>query len=172
MTQVVIQNNDRDFTDVASALVRQELGITCHIAENEKQAGQWPGALVIVPENPPVRMRMILEKIRTFRASTEKDETLTFGQWALSPRLKTLSRGGLSIGLTDKETQLLQCMIEAGKRGIERDVLLKQVWGMESGINTHTLETHIYRLRGKLRELEGDELIAATGGGYRLEYKP
>ena len=52
--------------------------------------------------------------------------------------------------------------------GASRETLLKEVWGMEADLNTHTLETHIYRLRAKLRELSGNDIIEAFEGGYRL----
>ncbi len=71
--------------------------------------------------------------------------------------------------LTDKEAGLLQRLAEAGNKGVAKDQLLKDVWGIEALLDTHTLETHIYRLRGKFKELAGDEMIEAVDGGYVLK---
>ena len=75
------------------------------------------------------------------------------------------------LNLTDKEAQLLGSLARAGKGGIGREALMKDVWGFAGDMDTHTLETHIYRLREKFRELGGGEGIVVTDGGYRLETK-
>ena len=170
MQAVVIVSKNQDFTDVASQLIRKELGMDCHVVSDSSQAHQWPDALAITDENLPVRMQDIFNKIRS--NMLKSDNKIMLGNWELSPRLKTLSHGQVSINLTDKEVQLLQCLKEAGTCGIGRDNLLKEVWGFAPGINTHTLETHIYRLRSKIKELVGNSLIIdAADGKYGLRYE-
>ena len=74
-----------------------------------------------------------------------------------------------AIDLTDKETALLAALIHAHGQPLERDTLLTQIWAYESGIDSHTLETHIYRLRGKCEQLTGLQLeIRADSAGYTL----
>jgi len=74
------------------------------------------------------------------------------------------------VALTDKEAQLLHSLAESKGQVVSKEHLLKTIWGFEEALDTHTLETHIYRLRGKFRDLTGDEsMIAATEGGYKLE---
>ena len=54
------------------------------------------------------------------------------------------------IRLTEKETSILKYLYRAGDRPVGRDTLLGEVWGYNAGVTTHTLETHIYRLRQKI----------------------
>ena len=98
-------------------------------------------------------------------------EELPLGAYSLQLRQKQLlhKASGKSVLLTDKEVQLLQNLAEIKGQGVTKDQLLKNVWGFDEALDTHTLETHVYRLRGKFRELAGEEVIAATEGGYRLE---
>ena len=71
--------------------------------------------------------------------------------------------------LTDKETALMKFLYRAGGRGVDRDVLLGEVWGYNAAVDTHTLETHIYRLRQKIeRDPSNPEILVSEPGGYRL----
>ena len=73
------------------------------------------------------------------------------------------------IRLTEKETAILKYLFRAGENVIVRDVLLNEVWGYNSGVTTHTLETHVYRLRQKIeRDPSNAELLVTEPGGYRL----
>jgi DNA-binding winged helix-turn-helix (wHTH) protein len=75
----------------------------------------------------------------------------------------------IRIALTEKEVELLQKLILHDDAILSRDILLKYIWGYGEDINTHTLETHIYRLRGKLRQLNGAlDIVFSEEGGYRL----
>jgi len=89
---------------------------------------------------------------------------------ALDPRLRgdDEKREVIELNLTDKETKVLQALSKAGEAGITREELLKNIWGMEAQLDTHTLETHIYRLRKKIRDSFDVEIIKAIDGGYRL----
>lgn len=72
--------------------------------------------------------------------------------------------------LTDKEVELLQALYEAGAEGISRADLLEQVWGYKEELETHTLETHIYRLRQKLESDPAQpQWLLTTETGYRLQ---
>ena len=76
---------------------------------------------------------------------------------------------GGKIRLTEKETAILKYLYRAGDRIITRDILLSEVWGYNSGVTTHTLETHIYRLRQKIeRDPSHAELLVTESGGYKL----
>src|SRR5437868_6131361 len=71
--------------------------------------------------------------------------------------------------LTEKETAILKYLYRAGAKVIGRDTLLGEVWGYNAGVTTHTLETHIYRLRQKIeREPAKAEILVTEPGGYRL----
>ena len=73
------------------------------------------------------------------------------------------------IHLTEKETAILKYLFRIGDRPVSREVLLDEVWGYNSGVTTHTLETHIYRLRQKIEKDPGNaSLLVTEGGGYKL----
>ena len=72
--------------------------------------------------------------------------------------------------MTDKEASILKYLFRAGDRPVGRDVLLNEVWGYNAGVTTHTLETHIYRLRQKIEKDPTNAAILITDrGGYRLQ---
>src|SRR5258707_14551361 len=77
--------------------------------------------------------------------------------------------GKKKIRLTEKETAILKYLYRAGSRVIGRDTLLGEVWGYNAGVTTHTLETHVYRLRQKIeRDPSQAEILVTEPGGYRL----
>ena len=76
---------------------------------------------------------------------------------------------GQKVRLTEKETSILKYLYRAGNKVVTRDILLNEVWGYNAGVTTHTLETHIYRLRQKIETEPSDAKILITEpGGYRL----
>jgi DNA-binding response OmpR family regulator len=73
------------------------------------------------------------------------------------------------VRLTEKETGILKFLYRAGDKVVARDVLLHEVWGYSAQVTTHTLETHIYRLRRKMEPDPSQATILVTEeGGYRL----
>lgn len=105
------------------------------------------------------------------------ERTVTAGQQVLafpmqaefSAADKAMRRDGTTLELTDKETAMLLCLYHHRHGWLARQQLLEDVWGYSDSITTHTLETHLYRLRTKLREMFGDEDIVVTKqGAYQL----
>jgi DNA-binding response OmpR family regulator len=79
------------------------------------------------------------------------------------------SRTCTKFRLTEKETAILRCLHRADQRPVPREALLQEVWGYSSAATTHTLETHIYRLRRKVEEDASNPSVLVTeGGGYKL----
>ena len=72
------------------------------------------------------------------------------------------------IRLTAMETSLLKYLYKAGRKGVSREEILSEVWDYNSLVTTHTLETHIYRLRQKIERPPMPELLVTTPGGYLL----
>ena len=80
-----------------------------------------------------------------------------------------LSEKGSKIHLTEKETLMLMHLYRAGGKAVTRKELLEEVWGYNSGATTHTLETHVYRLRQKIEEdFSHPQLLLTEDGGYKL----
>jgi DNA-binding response OmpR family regulator len=104
------------------------------------------------------------------RQGNGADAVLTIGPYAFQPASRLLRDpiGKRQVRLTDKEAAILQFLHRAGK-AIGRDTLLGEVWGYNAGVTTHTLETHVYRLRRKIeRDPANAEILVTEPGGYRL----
>jgi DNA-binding response OmpR family regulator len=120
----------------------------------------------------PFRFGILLARIRAHLRSHEQSEDAVFriGQYTFRPSAKLLIDDSDSkVRLTEKETSILKYLYRAGERVVGRDVLLHEVWGYNSGVTTHTLETHIYRLRQKIEiDPSSAELLVTESGGYKL----
>jgi DNA-binding response OmpR family regulator len=120
----------------------------------------------------PFRFAVLLARIRAQLRQHEQSEDAVFsiGHYTFRPSAKMLvEEGGQKIRLTEKETAILKFLYRAGEKVITRDVLLHEVWGYNSGVTTHTLETHIYRLRQKIeKDPSKAELLVTEVGGYKL----
>ena len=84
--------------------------------------------------------------------------------------MKTLvTEDDSKIHLTEKETNILKFLYRADTNVVPRDTLLQEVWGYNAAVMTHTLETHIYRLRQKIEQDPANvQLLLTEAGGYRL----
>ncbi|WP_334176392.1 response regulator transcription factor [Pseudoxanthobacter sp.] len=120
----------------------------------------------------PVKFAVLLARIRAHLRQFEQSEDATFsiGRFTFRPASKIMvDERGAKVRLTEKETAILKFLYRAGEKAVGRDVLLHEVWGYNSGVTTHTLETHIYRLRQKIeRDPSAAELLVTEGGGYKL----
>ena len=120
----------------------------------------------------PFRFAVLLARIRAQLRQHEQSEDATFtvGPYTFKPSQKLLvdQRGG-KIRLTEKEAAIIKFLYRADQKVTTRDVLLEEVWGYNSGVTTHTLETHIYRLRQKIeRDPSNAEILVTESGGYKL----
>lgn len=97
-------------------------------------------------------------------------DPFAIGPFLFSPQDKTLSREGEEdIALTDKEVDILVCLARQSPAAVSREALLKDVWRYQQGVDTHTLETHIYRLRQKIEKSADDpQTLVTEGKGYRI----
>ncbi|WP_409432736.1 response regulator transcription factor [Litorimonas sp. RW-G-Af-16] len=127
----------------------------------------------------PFRFGVLLARLRAHLRSFEQSEDAIFqiGPYAFKPSSKRLTppqpdpaRPVRDIRLTEKETNILKYLYRAGGKAVAREELLHEVWGYNSGVTTHTLETHVYRLRQKIEPEKGTATLLVTEpGGYRLE---
>jgi DNA-binding response OmpR family regulator len=120
----------------------------------------------------PFRFGVLLARIRAHLRQHEQSEDAVFkiGPYTFKPSAKMLvDDGDKKVRLTEKETAILKFLYRTGVKTVGRDVLLHEVWGYNSGVTTHTLETHIYRLRQKIeRDPSNAELLVTEAGGYKL----
>jgi DNA-binding response OmpR family regulator len=120
----------------------------------------------------PFRFAVLLARIRAHLRQHEgsEDAVFTLGPYSFRPSAKMLvNEKGTKLRLTEKETAILRYLYRAGEKVVTRDVLLQEVWGYNSNVTTHTLETHIYRLRQKIeRDPAMARLLITEAGGYKL----
>jgi DNA-binding response OmpR family regulator len=121
----------------------------------------------------PFRLNVLMARLRAHLRQHEHSEgaVFTIGPYSFRPSAKLLlnAQSNRKIRLTEKETAILKYLYRAGDRVIGRDVLLGEVWGYNAGVTTHTLETHVYRLRQKIeRDPSQAEILVTEPGGYRL----
>ncbi|AQS87361.1 two component response regulator [Neoasaia chiangmaiensis NBRC 101099] len=122
----------------------------------------------------PFRIAELLARLRAQLRIFEnsEDAVFTIGPYLFRPSSKLLQEPARNrrIRLTEKEAAILKYLYRAGHRPIARQVLLNEVWGYNAAVTTHTLETHIYRLRQKIEpDPTNASLLLTEGGGYRLD---
>jgi DNA-binding response OmpR family regulator len=119
----------------------------------------------------PFRFAVLMARVHAHLRSHEQSDEAVYriGPYTFRPSAKVLlDTGGKKIRLTEKETNILKYLHRSGET-VARETLLHEVWGYNPAVTTHTLETHIYRLRQKIEENPGQAQILVTeSGGYRL----
>lgn len=144
--------------------------LTGHDTDSDTILGLEAGANDYVTK--PFRFAVLLARIRAQLRQYEQSEDATFtvGPYIFKPSQKLLTTDdGKKIRLTEKEAAIIRYLYRAGQKVVTRDVLLEEVWGYNSGVTTHTLETHVYRLRQKIeRDPSSAEILVTENGGYKI----
>jgi DNA-binding response OmpR family regulator len=118
----------------------------------------------------PFRISTLLARLHALNThhAPADDAAVRIGPYTFHPSAKLLQADGRKVRLTEKETNILK-FLHASSGTVPRDILLHEVWGYSPAVATHTLETHIYRLRKKIEQDPANAQILLTeGGGYRL----
>jgi DNA-binding response OmpR family regulator len=168
--------------DFALAIIDQQLPDATGDALARELKNRGLGAPVLLLSEPgapppageyiekPFRFADLLARMNQHlsRHAANDDAPVAIGPYLFRPGAKLLSRGPRKVRLTEKETDILKFLHAAGET-VARETLLHEVWGYNPAVTTHTLETHIYRLRKKIEENVGEAKIVVTEeGGYRL----
>ena len=166
---------DMNGREVCKALRDQGLAapvimLTAASSDEDTVQGLEAGANDYVTK--PYRFAVLLARIRAQLRSHEQSEGAVFqlGGYEFRPSAKILvDENERKIRLTEKETNILKYLYRAGDKSVSREELLAEVWGYNAGVTTHTLETHVYRLRQKIEPDPGNaRLLLTEAGGYRL----
>jgi len=146
------------------------LMLTGHDSDADTILGLDAGAndYVTKPFKFPVLLARIRAQLRQHAQS--EDAVFQIGPYTFKPAMKLLeTEEAKKVRLTEKETNILKFLLRAKDGVVARDVLLHEVWGYNAGVTTHTLETHIYRLRQKIEpDPSNARLLVTESGGYRL----
>jgi DNA-binding response OmpR family regulator len=144
--------------------------LTAHDSDADAVAGLDSGANDYVGK--PFRFVVLLARIRSQLRQYEASEDAEFqvGSYTFRPTSKNLvDAQGVKLRLTEKEAAILRYLHRADQQPVPRETLLKHVWGYNANVTTHTLETHIYRLRQKIEDNPAEaQLLVTEGGGYKL----
>src|SRR3712207_4709903 len=146
--------------------------LTGQDAEQDVVRGLDAGANEYIAK--PFRLGELLARVRAqLRVfDNSEDAVFTVGPYVFRPAAKLLLEPARNrkIRLTDKESNILKFLYRAAGRPVPRQVLLNEVWGYNSAVTTHTLETHIYRLRQKIEpDPSRTRLLLTVAGGYGLD---
>lgn len=167
---------DMDGRDVCKLLRRE--GVRCPIimltasaTDADTILGLESGANDYVTK--PFRLGVLIARLRAQLRQFEQTEDAVFaiGPYSFRPGAKLLldEAANRKIRLTEKETAILKYLYRAGDLVVGRETLLGEVWGYNAAVTTHTLETHVYRLRQKIEADPSNARILVTEpGGYRL----
>jgi DNA-binding response OmpR family regulator len=160
------------------ALCRElrEAGVTCPIvlltaadSDEDMIGGLQSGANDYVTK--PFRFAVLMARVHAHLRSHELSEDAQYriGPYTFRPSAKLLvDEAAKKIRLTEKETNILKFLHRSGET-VPRETLLHEVWGYNPAVTTHTLETHIYRLRQKIEaDPSRARLLITESGGYRL----
>ena len=146
------------------------LMLTGHDGDLDTILGLDAGAndYVTKPFKFPVLLARMRAQLRQHEQS--EDAIFTLGPYTFKPAMKMLiTEDERKIHLTEKETNILKFLYRSTDGVVPRDILLHEVWGYNAGVTTHTLETHIYRLRQKIEpDPSNVRLLVTESGGYRL----
>ena len=146
------------------------LMLTGHDSDADTILGLDAGANDYVTK--PFKFPVLLARIRAQLRQHEQSEDAVFqlGPDTFKPSQKVLvDVKDKKIRLTEKETNILKFLYRAQSGVVAREVLLHEVWGYNAGVTTHTLETHIYRLRQKIEaDPANARLLVTESGGYKL----
>ena len=123
----------------------------------------------------PFKINVLVAKIRSNIRQFEQSEfaILRFGRFSFKPGDKILLNNSSKeeVRLTDKETAIIKLLYLSGGEVVTRATLLEEVWGYNTTLTTHTLETHIYRIRQKVGNASsGQDFIATESEGYRMQF--
>ncbi len=144
--------------------------LTGHDTDSDTILGLEAGANDYVTK--PFKFAVLLARMRAQLRQHEQSEDATFvvGPYTFKPSQKLLlDANGGKVRLTEKEASIIKYLYRTGGKVVSRDTLLEEVWGYNSGVTTHTLETHVYRLRQKIESNPSNAAILVTeSGGYKL----
>ena len=113
-------------------------------------------------------LHLIFEKLKSKRENKRVIGDITF----IVPDRRLIYKDNKSVELTEKESDIILSLLSSSDRGITREEVMSKVWVLNSNMETHTFETHLYRLRKKIKEsLSLNNFVINKGGRYYLNHE-
>jgi len=175
---ILLDTELRGFNAYELCRQMRAIGITTPIiiisdtsGDAETIKGLDAGANDYIPK--PIKIDILLARLRAHLRQYEQSEhaVFNFGTYSFRPGARVLldKNTNKEIRLTDKETEIIKFLYRSNGKVVSKNILLDEVWGYNAGMATHTLETHVYRLRQKIEKDPSNSVILVTeDNGYRL----
>ena len=135
--------------------------------KNKKKMSNNPFELILkLPINLVQFNKTIVELCKKYEFN--KNSLIQIKGYILDKNERILKKNKISLKITEKETHFIEMLNHYGKT-LSKEYILKNIWSYSSDADTHTVETHIYRLRQKIQHSFGDNnFITNTSNGYSL----
>ena len=141
-------------TSAIRKLINQniKLGSIFLINESNQKSSNLKISSDVININTPFKMRDIYQRIENYliQININANRIIQLRNFSYDPSTRKLTNQSTFLRLTEKEGQIFTCLMENNKPYISKRDLLNKVWSYGDGIDTHTLETHIYALRKKI----------------------
>ena len=157
-----IRAQENDFQNIVSNLTSDFLIISKKNLEKINNQ--------IILRELPIKMNKFIELINVqyLKNKFNLQSNINIGSYNLNLNSRKIIKNDIDLDLTERETNIIIYLIKS-KMPVKIDELQKEVWGYSSELETHTVETHIYRLRKKMKEKFGDEnFILSLKNGYKI----
>lgn len=122
----------------------------------------------------PIVLNELLKALKnqTLLPRVRRKECFNIREYSFYPVKKEIlsTTSGLAIKLTEKEVAIIKYLHKIAPESADKEDLLENVWNYSASVTTHTIETHIYRLRQKVEKDGGSQLIITENNGYRLNF--
>tara|TARA_S200000501_G_scaffold65994_1_gene57148 strand:- start:110 stop:670 length:561 start_codon:yes stop_codon:yes gene_type:complete len=157
----IIQSNKKEYNDLKLNFKND------HLVISQKKIQGLNNVLIL--EEKPIKLRKLLEiiNINLLKNKFYKQSNIKIGRYSLDLNSRKIFLKDKNLDLTERETNLIVFINE--RKNVTIKDLQKNVWDYSPNLETHTVETHIYRLRKKMSEVFGDEnFILNTLNGYTI----
>lgn len=155
--------NHPDKIEIDPSCPSEDAGITVLRDQNSDQQN------TLILDDSPIKIGAVMDQIESRLLRSQRRNFVSYGDYRLNWQESILTINDSQIDLTDREKEIIYALITAQGTSCERDDLLRSIWDYRPDLETHTLETHIYRLRQKIEDDPADpNRLVTTEGGYRL----
>lgn len=151
--------------------IRKENPLIPIVLLSSMQANSSQEYLNIIIKKPFVLMKFLdILRAANNRLDNSSEGYLLFNNYELRPKSKSIvdMKSGKIVRLTEKEIDILKYLYKTRDNYVSKNDLQKNVWQYNDDVTTHTIETHMYRVRQKVERVSGRRLILTLDGGYKL----